>query len=122
MEMAMRNRDRRQVVDNGDHFDGWYMGVQLQNVRRIGDGTIDYDFYKRRMRQLRAQCLAEMLSAAWRGSVAAVKSAVAAIRLSFGETEPFSNSGAERLRLSTLSAPGKKRLGGQRHSRAWNGG
>ena len=80
----MQNRDRRQVADNGGHFEGWCMGVELQNVRRFGDGSIDYDFYERRARQLRAQCLAEMLSAAWRGSVGAVKAAAIAFRLSFG--------------------------------------
>jgi hypothetical protein len=80
----MRNReDGRQVADNGGHFEGWCMGVELQNVRRFCDGSIDYDFYERRMRQLRAQCLAEILSMAWRGSFGAVKAAVTALRRSF---------------------------------------
>jgi hypothetical protein len=74
MEIAMRNRDGgKQVADNGGHFEGWCMGVELQNVRRFGDGSIDYDFYERRARQLRAQCLAEMLASAWRSLLILVK-------------------------------------------------
>ena len=81
MEMAMRNSDAgRQRPGNGGHFEGWCMGVELQNVRRYGDGSIDYDFYERRMRQLRAQCFAEMLAAAWRGLVGGLKAASAFIR------------------------------------------
>jgi hypothetical protein len=84
MEMAMRNRDGgKRVADNGGHFEGWCMGVELQNVRRFGDGSIDYDFYERRARQLRAQCLAEMLASAWRGLFGAVKAAAIALRLAF---------------------------------------
>jgi hypothetical protein len=79
MEMAMRNRDgERQAADSD--FEGWCMGVQLQNVRRYGDGSIDYDFYERRMRELRSQCLAEIARAAWRGCAGAFKAAADALR------------------------------------------